>query len=110
MVRNHHNVDMRALHRECRVGTKRVIEDYVAEVVTSMQWLQNLDTARLSAADKYRIFERYSMCLGHTALCLSGGGSLSMCVPCRRSSRACACALVVCAHTRTAACARSRAH
>lgn len=65
-----------------RVGSKRVIEAYVAEVVSAIRWLQEVDhTATHPAftlAEKISCFERCSVCLGHTALCLSGGGSLAM--------------------------------
>jgi transposase len=83
MVRNHLQIDRPALHTECRVGTKRSIEQLVTEQVAALRWLAQ--AARLDAkADASSVpaaidfFERSIVCLGHTALCLSGGGSLAM--------------------------------
>jgi len=83
MVRNHLQIDRPALHTECRVGTKRSIEHLVTEQVAALRWLAQ--AARLDAkADASSVpaaidfFERSIVCLGHTALCLSGGGSLAM--------------------------------
>ena len=83
MVRNHLQIDRPALHTECRVGTKRSIEQLVTEQVAALQWLAQ--AAKLDAkADASSVpgaidfFERSIVCLGHTALCLSGGGSLAM--------------------------------
>ena len=76
MQRNHLNVDAGELHRECRVGSKLAIEAYIAEVVAALRYLEA--TADLSLGEKRALFERCEVCLGHTALCLSGGGSLAM--------------------------------
>ena len=82
MQRNHMHIDDETLHCECRVGTKRLIESYIAEVVSSIRWLAEEDHTPAHPAftneAKISCFERCSVCLGHTALCLSGGGSLAM--------------------------------
>ena len=98
MQRNHLHTDRPELHTESRVGTKNAIEELVAEQVAALRWLAKAaggdggggaaPTARedahahagisLSLDDAIEFFERSSVCLGHTALCLSGGGALSM--------------------------------
>ena len=105
MVRNHLQIDRPSLHTECRVGTKHSIEEFVHEQVAALRWLAesaSQDAARpassrqasseeaeaseggpacagaLSLDAAIEFFERSIVCLGHTALCLSGGGSLAM--------------------------------
>ena len=76
VVRNHLHVDDAELHCECRVGTKLVIEEYIAEMTRALEWLGESDA--MGPEEKVRFFERCQLCLGRTALCLSGGGALSM--------------------------------
>ena len=82
MQRNHMHIDDESLHSECRVGTKQLVEIYIAEVVSCIRWLAEQDHTAAHPAftneAKISCFERCSVCLGHTALCLSGGGSLAM--------------------------------
>ena len=57
MVRNHLQIDRPALHTECRVGTKRSIEQLVTEQVAALQWLAQ--AAKLDAkADASSAAER----------------------------------------------------
>ena len=43
VVRNHLHVDDAELHCECRVGTKLVIEEYIAEMTRALEWLGESD-------------------------------------------------------------------
>ena len=74
----HLQVDIPELHTECRIGTKRGITELRREQVTCLRWLLECGEAELGKAEKLEFFQRCSVCLGHTALCLSGGGSLAM--------------------------------
>ena len=79
MQRNHLNVDAAELHTECRVGTKVSIEELVRQQVAAIRYLREYeDAGKFPASAKVELFQRCSICLGHTALCLSGGGALAM--------------------------------
>ncbi len=79
MQRNVHQVNDPSLHCSCRVGTKRVVEEFVGELGAAIRWLAALEGhAGLSTREKLALFERFTVCIGHTALCLSGGGALAM--------------------------------
>ena len=89
---NPDQVDLPQLHTECRVGTKHAIEAYDAEQVASLRWLAAAAAAAaaspttapatappgLGLDETLEFIERSKVCLGHTALCLSGGGALAM--------------------------------
>ncbi|KAL1515922.1 hypothetical protein AB1Y20_002536 [Prymnesium parvum] len=78
MQRNHLNIDAPSLHRSCRVGTKTAIRNYMHELVEAIRFLCKYDHPSLPFSAKIQLFQRCSICLGHTALCLSGGGALAM--------------------------------
>lgn len=78
MQRNHLNVDAGSLHCECRVGTKTAIRELIDEQVAAIRYLEGCDHPSLPAKAKLDLFKTCSVCLGHTALCLSGGGALAM--------------------------------
>ena len=76
--RNHFHVDATRLHVECLAGTKRSVGSYMDEVRASLRWVRDCATDALPICEKVVFFERSSLCLGHTALGLSGGGALCM--------------------------------
>ena len=76
--RNHFHVDATRLHVECLAGTKRSVSSYMDEVRASLRWVRDCSTDALPLGEKIEFFERSSLCLGHTALGLSGGGALCM--------------------------------
>ena len=76
--RNHRGVDATRLHVECLAGTKRAVGSYMDEVRASLRWVRDCSTDALPLGEKIEFFERSSLCLGHTALGLSGGGALCM--------------------------------
>jgi NTE family protein len=65
-----------ALYCRSKLGTKHLIEDYVAEIADSLQHIASLSDRKVSFEEKYDFFHRASLCYGRSALMLSGGGSL----------------------------------
>lgn len=72
----HGNIDgmgHERLYQKARFGTKKLIEDYVAEVVAS---LNKIATSRgIPREEKRDFFRRAQHCYGRSALLLSGSGS-----------------------------------
>src|SRR3546814_7918739 len=61
------------LYQKARFGTKRLIEDYVAEVVAA---LDRIAASRaIPREEKRDFFRRAQHCYGRSALLLSGSGS-----------------------------------
>lgn len=65
-----------SLYEHSKVGTKRLIEDYVDEICSALEHIADLDCDDVNVADKLDFFHRASHCYGRSALMLSGGGSL----------------------------------
>ena len=57
-------------------GTKLLIEDYIEEIVHTLEHLAGADTGDISPEEKLDFFRRASHCFGHTAFMMSGSGSL----------------------------------
>ncbi len=57
-------------------GTKFLIEDYIEEVVHTLEHLASEDTGDIEPEQKLDFFRRASHCFGHTAFMMSGSGSL----------------------------------
>lgn len=57
-------------------GTKRLIEQYIDEIVHSLYHLASDDSGDINAEEKLDFFRRASHSFGHTALMFSGSGSL----------------------------------
>jgi len=64
------------LYEKSKFGTKHLIEEYVDELVEALKLINNVPENVISWNDKYDFFHRASLCFGHTALMLSGAGSL----------------------------------
>lgn len=64
------------LYGKAKVGTKRLIEDYVAEVALALEHLASPDVDTISFEEKLDFFQRASHCFGRSALMLSGSGTL----------------------------------
>ena len=64
------------LYRYSKLGTKKLIENYISEVDTSLGLLASLPSDIISTAKKRDFFNRASICFGHSSLMLSGGGVL----------------------------------
>jgi TAG lipase/steryl ester hydrolase/phospholipase A2/LPA acyltransferase len=74
--RDHLGIDERILHTTALTGTKQLVESYLAEVEACLSFLCEHDT--LSLSEKRKFFRKIDQCMGHTAVCLSGGGSIAM--------------------------------
>jgi NTE family protein len=64
------------LHEQARSGTKKLIEDYIDEIVDALKYLAELKSDEISLSDKLDFFYRANHCYGRSALMLSGGGVL----------------------------------
>ena len=64
------------LYRHAASGTKHLIVDYVDAVVEALEHLATESRSGISAEVKLDFFRRASVCFGHTALMLSGSGTL----------------------------------
>ncbi len=57
-------------------GTKRLITNYIDEMVGALDQLQHVPNSDIDLIEKYRFFRRAADCFGRSALMLSGAGSL----------------------------------
>lgn len=64
------------LYNKARSGTKQLIQDYVDEVATSLQYIAKTKHRKISLENKMDFFNRASICFGRSALMLSGGGQV----------------------------------
>ena len=64
------------LYGHALAGTKRLIEDYIEEIVHTLQHLDSENSGDISAEEKLEFFRRASHCFGHSAFMMSGSGSL----------------------------------
>jgi TAG lipase/steryl ester hydrolase/phospholipase A2/LPA acyltransferase len=64
------------LHHKAHAGTKKLIEDYVDEIVHALNHLAELDSEQIGLTEKLDFFYRANHCYGRSALMLSGGGVL----------------------------------
>lgn len=64
------------LYGKAKAGTKKLIEDYVDDVVDSLELLHSLGQEDVDQAAVTGFFKRARHCFGSTALMLSGGGIL----------------------------------
>lgn len=76
--RNHLGIDDIRLFTGSYTTTKKVITDYLDEVKSCAIYLRQLDDCILPISEKIGFFGKLSRNLGQSALCLSGGGALSM--------------------------------
>ena len=65
-----------ALYHRAKIGTKKLIEDYVAEIASAIDHLRSVDSPEIPESVKKDFFERANQCYGCTSLMLSGGGAL----------------------------------
>jgi len=75
----HGNVDgigRRALYGKARFGTKRLITEYVDEVVKALELLADDSVDDIPFDDKLDFFRRAQHCYGCSAFVMSGAGSL----------------------------------
>lgn len=65
-----------SLYGHAKRGTKLLIEDYIEEIAHTLDLISEDDSGDISTETKINFFRRASHCFGHTALMLSGSGSL----------------------------------
>ncbi len=63
------------LYQKAHVGTKQLINDFIDEVVFSLQHIAKSSHPKISFAEKVDFFRRASHCYGRSALMLSGGAT-----------------------------------
>ena len=78
LYRNLVGINDRRLYTVLRAGTKRLIEEYVSEVVRALQLVCVIDSDDVSAADKLAFFNETRHAFGRSALLLSGGATLGL--------------------------------
>lgn len=76
--RNYLGMDDHDLHSHCFTGTKSVITEFNEEIERCLDYVASVNDSLFSRQSKIEFFQNLSRNLGQTALCLSGGGSLSM--------------------------------
>ena len=59
-------------------GTKDLIQNYLEEVNTSMQYISEIDTNLVPVQQKLDLFSEVAQSFGHTALLLHGGASFGL--------------------------------
>lgn len=64
------------LYQKARFGTKRLITEYIEEVVSALHYLASDEVKDISLEEKMDFFHRASHCYGRSALLLSGSGTL----------------------------------
>ena len=72
------NIGNPALYAKSRVGTKHLIQEYIAEVVAIIDYLCDTEFDEFPFAEKIRFFSELSKSYGRSALMLSGGATLGL--------------------------------
>lgn len=67
-----------ALYQQAKFGTKKLIVEYIDEVVAALLQIRASKSPQIRLADKIDFFRRASHCFGRSALMLSGGANLGM--------------------------------
>lgn len=72
------NIGNPALYAHARVGTKKLVQDYLDEVVSALEFLCEAPVPGLSEAERLRFFRETAQSYGRSALMLSGGATLGL--------------------------------
>ena len=75
----HGNIDgmgRAELYGRAKFGTKKLIADYVKEVSEALELLASPEADSISREERLDFFQRAQHCYGHSALMMSGAGSL----------------------------------
>jgi TAG lipase/lysophosphatidylethanolamine acyltransferase len=76
LLRNLGGIGDPSLYKKSLIGTKQVIEDYLDEVVTTLNVIHTSDIIGLQ--QKHDLFSEVSQSFGHTALMLHGGATFGL--------------------------------
>ncbi|KAL2918105.1 hypothetical protein HK105_202519 [Polyrhizophydium stewartii] len=66
-------IDNEEIYRFTHFGTMRIVEEYVIEVIQSLEFASA--SPLIAPQEKYKLFRGLSRTFGRTALCLSGGAT-----------------------------------
>lgn len=72
------NIGSHQLYGRARVGTKRLIESYVAEVCSALDELADTDEAVFPLRERLKFFQEVTLSFGRSSLMLSGGATLGL--------------------------------
>ncbi len=72
------NIGNADLYRHTRIGTKKLIENYVAEVCDTLEMLAETEAPEFGLAEKLKFFHDVALSYGRSALMLSGGATLGL--------------------------------
>ena len=72
------NIANPVLYGHSRIGTKRLLTEYLDEVALALDDLCDHEFPDFALTDKLRFFERTAQSFGHSALMLSGGATLGL--------------------------------
>ena len=64
------------LYAKTKVGTKHLVEEYIQEVSSALEYLADNPTPMIAPQDKIDFLQRATHCFGRTGLLLSGAGTL----------------------------------
>jgi NTE family protein len=64
------------MYNRAKYSTKRLINEYIEEIVDSLDYIAGLDSDVISFEERMEFFRRASHCAGRSALMLSGGAML----------------------------------
>ena len=67
-----------SLYNHSKFGTKKLIVEYIDEVVAALIHITKIPETKISFAEKLDFFRRASHCFGRSALMLSGGANFGM--------------------------------
>ncbi|MEW6167653.1 MAG: DUF3336 domain-containing protein [Pseudomonadota bacterium] len=66
------------LYEHARVGTKKLIHDYIGEISSALEYLCELDSPEFTHSTKLKFFAELAQSYGRSALMLSGGATLGL--------------------------------
>jgi len=72
------NTGAAALYSYSRIGTKKLIHDYIGEVASALNELCDLESPEFPHAVKLKFFREVAQSYGRSALMLSGGATLGL--------------------------------
>lgn len=72
------NISNPRLYQQSRVGTKKLIENYLNEVTTALNYLCDTNFKEFGLKEKLDFFETTGEAFGQSALMLSGGAALGL--------------------------------
>lgn len=78
LIRNIGGIGNIELYTKSKIGTKKLIEDYVDNVVKSLEYICDTEFEDFPPEEKFEFFYETRQAFGRSALCLSGGATLGM--------------------------------